>query len=69
MSRHRLTGPEVCSLMRRHHVTIRLLKARMGITLKRIRQVRADGIRGHMMVRDWIEGITLVDPGPIGGGA
>jgi len=53
-----LSGQEICWLMRRHKLTIRALAARMNITLKRIRQVRTDGVRGSVFCMDWREGIT-----------
>jgi hypothetical protein len=49
--------------MRRHRVTIRALAARMNITLKRIRHVRAAGLPDRATGRDWIECITGTDPG------
>ncbi len=59
-----MTGAEITSLMRRHKVTIRELKARTGITMKRIRQVRERGLGCRHAKRDWIEAITGTDPGP-----
>ena len=47
-----LTGHRICSLMRKHGVTMRAIKAQHGITLKRIRQVRAEGVSGFM-AEDW----------------
>lgn len=41
-----LSGKEVIRLMRKHKVTIRDLKSRFQITLKRIREVRAIGVVG-----------------------
>ncbi len=52
-----MTGPELCSLMRKHRVTIRDLKQRTGITMKRIRTVRETGLGGHAAI-DWHEAIT-----------
>lgn len=60
-----LSGQEVKRLMRRHHTTIAELAFRMGITQRRIRDVREQGIRGAELVRDWIQGITDVDVGPL----
>ena len=60
-----LRGPEIACLMRRHHVTIRGLSERMGIPMKRIREVRRDGLACRHAIRDWIEAITGQDPGPI----
>jgi hypothetical protein len=52
-----LSGRELCSLMRRHRVTIRELSKRMGITQKRIRHRRAVGLVG-LMVHDWRQAIV-----------
>ena len=60
-----LSGREVIRLMRRHRVTIRELSTRMDITMKRIREVRRDGLQHPGFVRDWIQHITGQDPGPI----
>ena len=60
-----LSGREIIKLMNRHHITIRELSHRMGITMKRIREVRRDGLRDPGFIRDWIEAITGDDPGPI----
>ena len=60
-----LPGPEIVKLMNRHHVTIRELSGRMQITMKRIREVRRDGLHDRHAIRDWIQAITGQDPGPI----
>lgn len=60
-----MTGKQLISLMRRHAVTIRELKARTGITLQRIRQVCKSGLTEPNAVRDWVQAITGTDPGPI----
>ena len=59
-----MTGKEISSLMRKHRCTMRDLKARTGITLKRIRYVRQHGVFEPFVVRDWKQAITGVDPGP-----
>jgi transcriptional regulator with XRE-family HTH domain len=59
-----LTGAELRKLMRRHRVTIRALASRLGTTQRRVRKVRADGVSGHAMTRDWLEAITGVTPLP-----
>jgi len=60
-----LPGRKVIKLMNRHHVTIRELSDRMGITMKRIRQVRRDGVHHPGFIRDWVQHITGDDPGQI----
>jgi len=56
-----LSGREITSLMRKHRIGIKALAARMGITQKRVRGVRANGIRGVRWCQDWIEAITSGD--------
>ena len=60
-SQHDMTGKQVASLMRKNKVTIKELAKRMGITMKRIRQIRNTGddvaLRTHAAC-DWIEHIT-----------
>lgn len=55
-SRITMTGQELRQLMNTHKVSLRELKARTGITLKRIRQVRKAGITGFAVL-DWQEAI------------
>lgn len=43
---YRLSGPMVRRLMRRHGVTIRSLAQQYNITMKRVREVRNEGVRG-----------------------
>ena len=50
-----LSATEVCRLMRQHHQTIRGIATRWNLTLKRVREVRAQGVRGEAFVRDWLE--------------
>lgn len=49
--------------MRVHRVKIRELSQRMGITMKRIREVRDAGLTDPLSIRDWIEAVTGTDPG------
>jgi len=53
-----LTGPEMIRLMQKKRVTISELSQRIGITQKRIREVRKHGLTGRNTVRDWMEAIT-----------
>jgi hypothetical protein len=57
-----LSGYGVQRLMRLHRVTIRDIHTRHGITLKRIREVRACGVHGFM-AEDWFRIITGRWPG------
>ena len=59
-----MIGREIRTLMRKNKMTIRDLSAKMGITMKRIRQVRSAGLACPFAVRDWTEAITGADPGP-----
>jgi len=59
-----MNGKQIINLMRINKITIRQLAARMGITIKRIREVRKSGITHLYTIRDWKQGITGVDPGP-----
>jgi hypothetical protein len=60
-----LSGSEVVSLMRRHGKTIQALAFRMGVTQKRVREVRGRGLHDPYAVRGWIQAITDEDIGPL----
>ena len=60
-----ITGKEITRLMRQHRMTIRELCNRMGITMKRIREVRDAGLSDRLAIRDWVQGITGTDPGQL----
>jgi len=60
-----LTGKKVTSLMRKHKMTIEQLAFRLGTSMKRVRQIRESGLTDPLAVRDWIQAIIGVDPGPI----
>jgi hypothetical protein len=62
----RITGKEVVRLMRVWRVSIRDLKIKTGITMKRIRQVRESGTTDGFHTRDWVQAITGTDPGRLG---
>lgn len=53
----KFSGREVRGLMRKHGVTVRDLAARMQITQKRVREVRAKGVIG-VSACDFYEWIT-----------
>jgi hypothetical protein len=61
-----LAGHELVTLMRRHKVTIGELTKRTGITQKRIRMARDNGLTDPNAVRDWVEAIRGRDLGPVG---
>jgi predicted transcriptional regulator len=44
--------------MRKYRMTIRQLAEEMGITRKRVRQVRQEGVKGYAFVWDWLEAIS-----------
>lgn len=58
-----LAGTEIKRLMRRNRVSIVCLSMVLGITQKRIREVRESGLTDRNSARDWIQGITGYDPG------
>jgi hypothetical protein len=60
-----ITGKQVTKLMRISKVTVSQLSDRMGITQKRIREVRKDGLEHRGAGRDWIQAITGTDPGKL----
>ncbi len=60
-----LSGKAIVGLMRKHRVKLRELAYRLGTTLKRIRQIRKDGLKCALTIRDWIQAITGDDVGPI----
>jgi hypothetical protein len=44
--------------MRANRKTIRGLATRWNLTMKRVRQVRHQGVKGEAFVRDWLEMLT-----------
>jgi hypothetical protein len=52
-----LSGREIRAAMRAAGVRIADVAASMQVTQKRVRQVRLNGVRGLLFVRDWLEGI------------
>jgi hypothetical protein len=57
-----LSGPTLCRLMRRHHITIRLLAQRLAISMKRVRRCRQCGIEDRHVARDRVAAIMGQDP-------
>lgn len=49
---YKLPGAMVRRLMRNRGVTIRALASQHGLTLKRVREVRADGVQGFL-ANEW----------------
>jgi len=63
--RGRLQGNHMETLMRCYRMGIRELAQRLDVPMRRVRQVRAEGVQGEAYVRDWIQGVTGLDPGPV----
>lgn len=62
-----LSGPMICTMMRRHRITIGTLAQRFNLTKKRIRTVRASGVSGFL-AEEWTFMITGAWPfGPARG--
>jgi hypothetical protein len=61
----RLSGHDLCTLMRQHRVTIRMLAQRMDIPMTRVRYRRLHGIAEWNVIRDWVQAITGADPGSV----
>lgn len=53
-----ITGTTIVRLMRLHAKTIRGLAIALGVTQKRVRQVRAQGVQGVAYAQDWMQAIT-----------
>ena len=53
-----LSATTVRRLMRANRKTIRGLATRWNLTMKRVRQVRHQGVKGEPFVRDWLEMLT-----------
>jgi hypothetical protein len=55
-----LTGNQITRMMRKGRVTIRELARHMDITMKRVRQVRNQGISGDIFEWEWTTAIKSV---------
>jgi hypothetical protein len=53
-----MTRFDLIGLMNRHHVTIRQLAERMGVTMTRLREVRAMDRVPYMVYCDYHEAVT-----------
>ena len=60
-----LSGKEVIALMRKHRAKIDSLAFKLGTSKKRVRQIRDVGLTDVLAIRDWLQAITGIDPGPI----
>jgi hypothetical protein len=60
-----LSGYDLCTLMRRHRVTIRMLAQRLALPMTRVRYRRRHGIEEWNVIRDWVQAITGADPGAV----
>ena len=58
-----LSGADVRSLMRRHRKTIRSIASEHGLTMKRVREVRENGVTG-LLAEEWQYLITGEWPSP-----
>jgi len=63
----KIEGHEVKRLMRQHKIRIRDVALKHQITLKRVRQVRAEGVQGFLAA-EWLFIITGQWPGEGVGG-
>ena len=55
-----ITSEEIKKLMRAHGWTIRNLATTYGITMKRVREVRNQGVHGRVPTLEWMRMITGV---------
>lgn len=55
---NRITGQAIQNMMRKNRITIEALALSMNISQVRVRNVRANGVRGEVFVMDWREAIT-----------
>jgi len=53
-----LSAQTIQYLMRQHHKTIRGIAEEWNLTMKRVRQVRTQGVSGEHYVMDWLEILT-----------
>ena len=53
-----LSAQTIQHLMRKHHKTIRGIAEEWNLTMKRVRQVRTQGVSGEHYVMDWLEILT-----------
>jgi len=51
----KLTGKEICALMRANGKTIAAVAAQWNLSKARIRRVRNNGVSGAAFVRDWLQ--------------
>ena len=58
--KNQITGEEIKKFMRDYRWTIRSLATTYGITMKRVREVREQGLRGRVATLEWMRMITGV---------
>jgi len=58
---YQISGEEIRRLMRKNKKTIKGLAHQMNVTQKRVRQVRASGVRGEQFVADWVAALSAVN--------
>ena len=58
--KNQITSNKIKALMRAYGWTIRSLATTYGITMKRVREVRNDGVRGRIPTLEWMRMITGV---------
>ena len=56
-----VTGNSITQLMQSNKITISALAARMGVTQKRVREVRAFGVNSYLIYCDWHQAITGIN--------
>ena len=58
--KNQITSEEIKKLMRAHGWTIRSLATTYKITMKRVREVREQGVRGRVATLEWMQMIAGV---------
>ena len=56
-----VSGYSITRLMQSNKTTILELAARMGVTQKRVRAVRASGVNSYIVYCDWHQAITGIN--------
>jgi len=53
-----VSAGRIVHMMNQHHVTIKTVAERLGVSQDRVRKVRERGVSGHSDACAWIEAIT-----------